>query len=70
MDWKMKLKDELISRTVIMAVAFTVPLFFVQLSATNAQVYMVLAGMAVGGGYVKSVQNMVKSKYSQPEKGD
>jgi len=68
MDWKMKLKDELISRTVIMAVASMVPLFFWNPSPTQAQVYTVLAGMAVGGGYLKTAQNAMKHKYESQVK--
>ena len=58
----MKLKDELISRTVIMAVVFAAPVPFVTFTSEQAGVYMMLAGMAVGGGYLKTVQNMVKAK--------
>jgi hypothetical protein len=68
MDWKMKLMDELVSRTVIMAVVFAVPLFFVQLGG-NEKAYIVLASMAVGGGYVKSIQNTFKSVAKEKANG-
>jgi len=68
MDWKMKLMDELISRTVLMAVLYTIPLFFWNPSPTQAQVYTVLAGMGVGGGYLKTVQNALKAKFEKQVK--
>lgn len=58
----MKLKDELISRTVIMSVVFAVPLMTSWIPPENLTAYLVVAGMAIGGGYVKTVQNMVKKK--------
>jgi len=68
MDWKMKLKDELISRTVIMAVLFSIPLIFVTIPPSNVEAYIIIAGMAVGGGYLKTAQNVLKAKYESKVK--
>jgi len=62
MTGKMKLKDELISRTVIMSIVFAAPLLTNLIPPANLSSYVILAGLAIGGGYVKSVQNMVKKK--------
>lgn len=63
-----KLLDELVSRTVIMAVLFAIPTFFVTFTPENAKIYLGLAGMAVGGGYLKTIQNALKSKFEKQAK--
>jgi len=62
MDWKSKLFDELVSRSTFLALAFLTPLFFVDLSAENSKAYIVLAGLSLGTGIAKTVQNTVKAR--------
>ena len=60
MDWKSKLFDELVSRSVFMSLLFMIPLFLVDLSPENSKAYIVLAGLSIGTGIAKTVQNAIK----------